>query len=291
MLEADGAAAPRSVDGDRIDWVLWAGTVGMESPVAARVEAARANGYRAVSIGPLDVARSAADGLSAKELGRSIRDAGLEIVMDPVMGWCSDAPLPGRFAEVPFDEQLRMCEALQASGMGVFGPFREGEATQGELIRKFAALCDRAADFGARVHFEFMPLTVVRDVAAAWAIVEGADRANGGLVFDTWHFYRGNPDFSALARVPGDRIFAVQVADAAAEVRGDLARDTFERKLPGEGALDLVGVMRALDRLGALRVVGPEVISPGTAAMPAVEAARVGRARVRDLVAAARSGS
>ncbi|HXK21726.1 MAG TPA: sugar phosphate isomerase/epimerase [Myxococcota bacterium] len=291
MLAASRDSSPKSVDRDHIDWVLWAGTVGMESPVAARVEAARANGYRAVSIGPLDVAREASNGRSAKDLGRSIRDAGLEIVMDPLIGWCSDAPLPGRFAEVSFEEQLRMCEALQVSGMGVFGPFREGEATQGELVRKFAALCDRAADLGARVHFEFMPLTVVRDVAAAWAIVEGADRANGGLVFDTWHFYRGNPDFSALARVPGDRIFAVQVADAAAEVHGNLAQDTFERRMPGDGAFDLVGAMRALDRIGALRVVGPEVISPKTAAMPAVEAARLGRARVEDLVKAARSRS
>ena len=43
-----------------------------------------------------------------------------------------------------------------------------------------------------------------------------ADRANGGIVFDTWHFFRGDPDFDLLATVPGDRIYCVQIDDAAA---------------------------------------------------------------------------
>jgi sugar phosphate isomerase/epimerase len=280
---------PASDASDGIEWVLWAGTVGMDTPVAARVEAALATGFDRVSVGPLDVARAAKEGIPAERLGRSIRDAGLEIVMDPVMGWCSDAPLPGPYADFGLDDQLRMCAALQVAAMTVFGPFSPNEATQGELIQRFAALCDRAAEIGARVQFEFMPITAVADVAAAWAIVEAAARDNGGLVFDSWHFYRGTPDLAALERVPGDRIFAVQLSDAAAQVRGSLVEDTFDRKMPGDGALDLVGAVRALDRIGGLRFVGPEVISPVTAAMPPADAARLGRARVRDLIAAARS--
>jgi sugar phosphate isomerase/epimerase len=281
-------ATPNGGGPDDLRWVLWAGTLGMERPVSDRVDAALKAGFACVSIGPLDVARAAAEGISVERLGRSIRDAGLEITMDPLMGWCSDAPLPGPYAVFAFEDLFRMCEALQVVAMTVFGPFQEGEATRDELTERFAAVCNRAADLGARVQFEFMPLTVVKDIAAAWAIVEAADRANGGLVFDTWHFFRGNPDFSTLEQVPGDRIFAVQVADAAAEVRGSLAEDTFNRRMPGDGVLDLAGAIRALDRIGGLHTVGPEVISPVTAAMPPVDAARLGRTRVRDLVASAR---
>jgi hypothetical protein len=41
---------------------------------------------------------------------------------------------------------------------------------------------------------------------------------------DTWHFFRSHPDFELLARIPGDRIFAVQVDAAAVEVRGSFGK-------------------------------------------------------------------
>ena len=68
-----------------------------------------------------------------------------------------------------------------------------------------------------------------------------------------------------------------------------MREDTQNRLLPGDGDLDLPRAVRALDRIGALRWVGPEVISPVTEAMPPVEAARVAVDRVRELIARVRS--
>src|SRR3954451_12851971 len=96
---------------DDIGWVLWAGTIGLESAIPARVEAALAGGYSRVSIGPFDVERVEAEGTSVDDLGRSLRDAGVDVVMDPVMGWCDDEPLPGPFSSVGVDDAFRMCEA------------------------------------------------------------------------------------------------------------------------------------------------------------------------------------
>jgi sugar phosphate isomerase/epimerase len=274
---------------ESLGWVLWAGTVGLDSPVPDRVAAAVAAGCTRVSIGPLDVARAATEGLSAAELGASVRQAGLEIVMDPLMGWADDTPLPGPFAPYGIEDMLAMCEALRAVAVTAIGPFAYDHAAPAELSKRFAALCDRTAEIGARVQFEFMPMTAITDLASAWRIVEGAGRDNGGLMFDTWHFFRGNPDYTRLGRVPGDRIFAVQVADGGADISGSVAEDTFNRLLPGDGVFDLVGVIRALDRIGGLRWIGPEVISPLTAAMPAEDAARLATDRVRELLAAATS--
>ena len=64
-------------------WILWAGTLGLESAVPDRIAAAVACGYSRISVSPLDVARSEEAGTSAVELGRRIRDAGLGIVVDP----------------------------------------------------------------------------------------------------------------------------------------------------------------------------------------------------------------
>ena len=274
---------------DDIGWVLWSGTIGLESPIPGRIEAARANGFTRLSLSTLDVARAEEQGTSVAELGRSLRDAGLEIVLDPVMNWYGGAPrADSRFARFPLDEAMAMAEALQVASLTVIGQATSDLPLE-EVAAPFAAVCDRAAGFGAQVHLEFIPMTAIPDLASAWTIVQGADRPNGGILFDTWHFFRGDPDFAVLEQVPGDRIFAVQIDDAAAEVRGSMREDTQNRLLPGDGDLDLARAVGALDRIGALRWVGPEVISPVLEAMPPVEAARIAGDRVRELVARVRS--
>ena len=128
----------------------------------------------------------------------------------------------------------------------------------------FAELCDRAADVGAQVHLEFMPISCVATLREAWTIVRDADRANGGIVFDTWHFFRGDPDFELLATVPGDRIYCVQIDDAAAEPRASLRDDTNNRLLPGDGDLDLdpCGPRVRRDRCVALGRAGSDFPDP-----------------------------
>ena len=273
---------------DGLGWVLWAGTIGLDSPVASRVEAARAAGYTRVSMSAPDVARVAEQGTTPEQLGRQLRKLGIEVAADPVMNWYGGAPFPP-FSEMTFDDELRMFDALPVATMTAIGPFLPEEVAAGELPDLFGKFCDRAADLGAQVQYEFMPISVIADLATVWDIVEAADRPNGGIVLDTWHFFRSNPDFSLLEQIPGDRIFGVQVSDAASEPSGDLSEDTFHRLLPGDGAFDLTRVVEVLDRINGLRWVGPEVISPATEAMAPADAARLAGDRVRELIARVRS--
>jgi sugar phosphate isomerase/epimerase len=273
---------------DDINWVLFAGTLGFGSSIDARVEAAHATGCTRVSLGAPDVARLAEDGVSGEDLGRRLRGEGLTVGMDPVMAWYGGTPLANAFGEFGLDDEMRMCEALQVSWMSAIGPFMPADVSD-DLVDRFGALCDRAADFGAQVQYEFMPISAIADLTTAWDIVQAADRSNGGVAFDTWHFFRGNPDWAALEALPGDRVYSVQVSDGRAEVRGSLSEDTMNRLVPGDGVFDLVGVLRVLDRIGALGWVGPEVISPATEAMDPVDAAQLTIGRTRELIAQARA--
>jgi sugar phosphate isomerase/epimerase len=272
-------------------YILWAGTVGFSSPLAERFAATAATGCRQATLSPPDVLRAAESGTTAAEIGRQAADLGLDLVMDPVMNWYPDrVPSPSRFAGVSTDEALRMCEALGVTSLTAIAT-ASSDVPVPELAEHFGAVCDRAAGFGAQVHLEFMPFTVVRNLQVAWDLVRGADRPNGGLVFDTWHFFRGDPDFDVLAGIPGDRIFCVQLDDAAAVPQGSLREETSRRLLPGDGALDLIAAVRALHRIGGLRWVGPEVISPELAAMPVLDAATLAMDRTRAIVAAALVGT
>ncbi|WP_018639339.1 sugar phosphate isomerase/epimerase family protein [Parafrankia elaeagni] len=265
------------------DWVLWSGTLGLDSPLERRINAAAANGFQRLSISPLDVALAQEAGTSPRELGRRLRDAGLGVVLDGFMNWYEGEPVPARSVAFTTDEVLGMCEALPAEALTVFSrptcdlPFDDVAAA-------FGRLCDRAAGAGTRVQLEFLAMMAIHDLPGAAAVVLAADRANGGLVLDTWHFFRGNPDYETLETVPGERIFAVQVSDGGSDLRGDIAQDTFHRLLPGDGCFDLARLVRALDRIGALNSVGPEVISPAMTAMAPTEAARLARSRVQALL-------
>ncbi|MGO8863771.1 MAG: sugar phosphate isomerase/epimerase, partial [Acidimicrobiales bacterium] len=94
-----------------------------------------------------------------------------------------------------------------------------------------------------------------------------------------------------LEDIPGERIFGVQIADGPAEGGGDLGQETFHRLMPGDGSFDLSALLRILDKIGALRWVGAEVISPLTAAMDPAEAACLARDRMVDLITGIRGKS
>ena len=182
-----------------IGYTLWAGTVGFTSPLAGRFAAAAATGCRQATLSPPDVLRAAGDGISAGEIARRARDLGLDLIIDPVMNWYPDGqPSASRFAGIASDEALRMCEELGVASLSVIAT-ASSDVPVPELAGYFGLVCDRAAGFGANVHLEFMPFTVVRNLRIAWDLVRRAGRPNGGLVFDTWHFFRGEPEFEVLA--------------------------------------------------------------------------------------------
>ena len=130
-------------------------------------------------------------------------------------------------------------------------------------MESFAGLCQRAADYGLLVHLEFMPWTQVGSVLDALAIVEEAGSPNGGIMLDTWHHFRSSvstPDL--LARVPAEKILACQLNDAPAQAEPDPIQETLHRRrLPGEGDISLLEVLRYLRDGGSPAPLGIEVFS------------------------------
>lgn len=118
------------------------------------------------------------------------------------------------------------------------------------LTERFAELCDVAASFGIAPCLEPMPWTDARDFAQGARIVGAVARANAGLLIDPIHFDRGLCSATEIAAVPSAWFRYVQMCDAPAErpttLEGLLHQARAERLLPGEGGLDLLGILRAL---------------------------------------------
>jgi sugar phosphate isomerase/epimerase len=121
---------------------------------------------------------------------------------------------------------------------------------EGRLTARFAALCDLAAPLDLCPGLEPMPWTDVRDFAQARRIVTAAGRSNAGIIVDPIHFDRGGSVPSEIAQTPSAWLRYAQLCDAPrerpADTEGLLLQARAERLLPGDGGLDLAGILMAL---------------------------------------------
>jgi sugar phosphate isomerase/epimerase len=157
-----------------------------------------------------------------------------------------------------------------------------------------AILCDAAAERGVDVAVEFLPWSGIADLATAWRLVQACGRENVGLVIDSWHWMRqpGGPDLAALRDIPPERILVLQLNDAPQTGAVDLLEETMTRRLPpGEGDIDLRGLLRVLAELGADPLVAAEVFNTQLAAGGAISMAEHVVAATRSVLAAARQAS
>lgn len=121
------------------------------------------------------------------------------------------------------------------------------DSDRARLTDNFAAFCDLAARYGMIADLEFLTWTDLRGLPEAWALVEAADRDNGGLMIDTLHFSRSQCRPEELDDIPESRFHYVQIADASGKIpetkEGLIYTAREDRLMPGEGALDLRGIL------------------------------------------------
>jgi len=158
---------------------------------------------------------------------------------------------------------------------------------EARLVERFAALCDLGAPLGLALALEPMPWTDVRTFGDGLRVVARAGRDNACVLVDAIHFDRGGGRLAELAAAPRSRLRYVQLCDAPAQRPRDL--DTLlhqaraERLMPGDGGLELEGMLAALPP--GLPVSLEVPMRTLAATMPAVERARRLRAKTEALLA------
>ncbi|MCB1489750.1 MAG: sugar phosphate isomerase/epimerase [Bauldia sp.] len=254
------------------EYIMWSGNV-RNLPFPERIRVTAKAGFDVLTLSPYDWLDAMRTGLSTADLIAMAGDAGIRIDhLDPLARWAPEW-MPDNITEPTYlaflacdtDDFLRIAETLRITSMSAICSFPAGaEVDVDRLTEAFATLCDRAAGVGVRCDLEFVPMWGLRDLETAWAIVDGADRANSGLIFDFYHYLRGKPDDALLERIPADKISSVQVADAAEKINPNISlfQDCiFRRVQPGEGDFPVTRLLQILERKGAIRRIGPEVFS------------------------------
>jgi sugar phosphate isomerase/epimerase len=273
------------------DTVLCSGTLRRGASLRERVAAARAGGFSGISLWGRDYRGAREEGFSDADIRLLLADHGLSVAeLDPSWWW-----LPGASeVRIPPDldpeqifgfgerELFAIADGVQARSLNAIDVFG-GPWSLDEAAAAFAGLCDRASDHGLLVHLEFLPWSRIPDLSTAWHVVRAADRPNGGIMLDAWHYFRSGSDDGALRTVPGARILGLQLCDAPATPEPDLLHATLHERLPGEGELALGTLMDDLRATGAAAPLGVEVFSDDVHALEPEEAGRAAGASLRRL--------
>ena len=122
------------------------------------------------------------------------------------------------------------------------------------------SLAERAARRGIRVGFEALAWGKhVRTSAEAWRLVSRANHPHLGMVLNSFQSLVAGESPAAIAAIPGDKIFLVQLADAP-RLQLDLATlSRHFRCFPGQGSLDIGGFMAQVLKAGYTGPVSLEV--------------------------------
>lgn len=262
------------------DLVLAHGTL-RDLPIDERVAVAAAAGYAGIGLAARGYAAALAAGWTDSSLRSLLADHGVGLMETEGPfgfapgGTVRSGPLAGRRYGDPAIEArvFHMADAFGVRHVNV-GAVLDGDPGPG-AADDFGALCDRAAPYGLQVALEPLPCSTVPDLRTALDLVTAADRPNGGLCLDSWHYYRGDPDDEVLREVPPERVVVVQLDDGPLEpVLPDYLEDTLHhRTVPGAGEFPLDRFLGLLHSLGVRAPVSVEVLSDELDALPRQAAA------------------
>ena len=234
-------------------------------PLEDRVAAVAAAGYRGIGLGWPDV-EAAEERIGLPAVKQLIDAAGLDHVeLEFIDAWWIGGPRRDAADRVR-QGLLRAAEQLGARhikvGCGAFGDTRD----HGVLRTELALLAEQAADHGTRVVLEPGAGSALDLTGEAIPLLVDVAHPAAGLLLDPWHLVRaGLPYEQTLADLPPGLLLAVELSDGAAECRGTLLDDTFDRRLPpGLGEFDVPAFVRAVRDLGYDGPWGVEVMSDRT---------------------------
>lgn len=225
-------------------------TVSISGNFSEKLDAIAKAGFDGIEIFEQDFIAS---DFSPADVGRMVRDQGLEVTLFQPFRDFEGLPEPLRsraFARAArkFDlmnqlgtDLVLVCSSVHPAALGGID----------RMAADFHALGDLARSHGVRVGFEALAWgRHVNDHRDAWEVVRRAEHPNVGLILDSFHTLGRRIDPDTIRRIPGDRIFFVQLADAPAIDMDLLYWSRHFRNMPGEGDLDVTGFMRAVAATG-----------------------------------------
>ena len=247
-------------------------------PIAERIEAIAATGWSGFGLAHDDLAAARAT-LGFQGLRKLTDEAGLRYVEVEFLSDWWDESLSYDWRP-KFDLLLEAAETLGARFIKLGTAFGEAAPDLSVFVDPLRRLTAEAKARGTRIALEPMAFSAVRSMPAAADLMRSVGMPECGLAVDYWHVFRAGTTLEELSgSLTADQIFAVELNDADADVRGTLFEDTRDnRQLCGHGAQDVTGFITTLQNLGFEGPWGVEILSEEHRSLPVREALQLAHA-------------
>lgn len=137
------------------------------------------------------------------------------------------------------------------------------------LVDDLRLLGERAGARKLRIGYEALAWgRHVNTWQQVWNIVRQADHPALGVLLDSFHTLSLKGDPRAIAEIPGDKIFFVQMADAPILAMDVLEWSRHFRCFPGQGEFDLAGFLAPILKSGYSGPLSLEIFNDGFRAAP-----------------------
>ena len=137
------------------------------------------------------------------------------------------------------------------------------------LLDDLSLLAEHAGRRGLRIGYEALAWGKhVNTWQQVWNLVRQVDHPSLGVLLDSFHTLSLKGDPSAIAEIPGDKIFFVQMADAPILAMDVLEWSRHFRCFPGQGEFDLAGFLAPIIKSGYTGPLSLEIFNDGFRAAP-----------------------
>lgn len=236
-------------------------TVSLSGVLDEKLVAVAEAGFDAIELFDNDLIGSP---MSPREVAARCADLGLEIALFQPVRDVEGVP-PERFDAVLHRLRTKLGVMSELGATTVLACSNAGPGAVDDLdltAEQLHRVGEVAGEHGVTVAYEALAWgRHVNRVGQAWEAVRRADHPAITLAVDTFHMLARSDDGTALAGVPGDRIGFLQVADAPRLDMNLLEWSRHFRCFPGQGTLDVTGVVAATLEAGYRGPLSLEVFS------------------------------
>ncbi|MGK9065039.1 3-dehydroshikimate dehydratase QuiC [Stutzerimonas chloritidismutans] len=243
-------------------------TVSLSGTLPEKLEAIAAAGFDGVEIFENDLLYYSG---SPRDIRRLCQDLGIEITLfQPFRDFegCPRERLQRNVdrAERKFDlmqelgtDLVLVCSNVQPDALG----------DERILADDLALLAERAGARQLRIGYEALAWgRHVNTYQQVWNLVRQVDHRALGAILDSFHTLSLKGDPSAIADIPAEKIFFVQMADAPVLAMDVLEWSRHFRCFPGQGEFDLPNFLAPIMRTGYTGPLSLEIFNDGFRAAP-----------------------
>lgn len=240
-----------------------------------KIRIAGETGYEAIELWNDDLTTYEEEHGSLEDVRRALDDYGLPVVtVIALHGWLDSTGTEHQEALEEAKRRMAQAAAVEST-YSVASPPR-GVADLKLGGQNYRELLELGREFGVKPAMEFLGFVDgINQVKHAWEVMEVADHPDSTIVLDPFHIYRGGGEVDDMRGIPAEKIAVFHFNDAPASPARAEQTDA-DRVYPGDGILDLKGMINVLKEADYQGVISLELFNPSYWEEDPREVARIG---------------